>query len=354
VWSGLQRQKFAVEEVEGLDRRVLRLSNPKVPADKLDQIARSIRSSGRQASVNHIAPLHPMIKGEGGPEPTKAKAPFPPRFVRERLEVQQHVRVAVIDTGIGEKPRTDGWLANVGGSDNIDPLDAIPFPDGFLDFAAGHGTFAAGIVERVAPRASVSAYRAVDSDGVGSEVDVACAMVQAAADGAHIINLSLGAETLDDQPLLAIEVALDILAERFPEVLVVAAAGNTGAARPVFPGASPRVTAVGALDPAMGPADWSTRGWWVDCSAIGQGVLSTYVEGVESRELDPHPDTWTGPDPWAVWSGTSFAAPQISGGVARLCCETDGLSPQAALKELLAGGRHIPDYGIAVRILPGT
>ena len=354
LWHSLQSEKFTAEQVEGLDNRLIRLTNQKLPAHKLDRIARMVRSAGQQCSVNHVAPLAPMIKGEGGPEPTRARLSHPPHYAREGRELQQRVRVAVIDTGITATRRNDGWLTSIGGTDNIDLLDAIPTTDGFLDFAAGHGTFATGIVERVAPRADISAYRAVDSDGIGSEVDVALAMVRAAAEGANIINLSLGAETLDDQPLVAIEVALDIIAERWPDVLVIAAAGNTGASRPVFPGASPRVTAVGALDPVMAPAEWSTRGWWVDCSAIGEGVLSTYVEGVESPELDPHPDTWPGPDPWAIWSGTSFAAPQISGGVARLCGETAGLTPQMALKELLAGGRHIPDYGVAVRILPGT
>jgi hypothetical protein len=53
-----------------------------------------------------------------------------------------------------------------------------------------------------------------------------------------------------------------------------------------------------------------------------------------------------------VWTGTSFAAPQIAGAVARLC--QDGLEPRAALDELLRRGRPIKDFGAAVEILPGT
>jgi hypothetical protein len=44
------------------------------------------------------------------------------------------------------------------------------------------------------------------------------------------------------------------------------------------------------------PAPWSSSGFWVDCSTVGEGVLSTFVTGQESADLDPDPDTW-GKDP---------------------------------------------------------
>ncbi len=52
-------------------------------------------------------------------------------------------------------------------------------PDGYLDLDAGHGTFVTGIVQQIAPGAEVRVYRAVDSDGIGSEVAVACKMIKA-------------------------------------------------------------------------------------------------------------------------------------------------------------------------------
>jgi hypothetical protein len=42
-----------------------------------------------------------------------------------------------------------------------------------------------------------------------------------------------------------------------------------------------------------------TRGFWVTCSTIGQGLRSTYVEGRESPLLDAVPHEF-GPDAWAV------------------------------------------------------
>jgi hypothetical protein len=56
---------------------------------------------------------------------------------------------------------------------------------------------------------------------------------------------------------------------------------------------------------------------------------------------------------WAVWTGTSFAAPQIAGAVARLCQERQ-MAPRAALEELLSRGKPVKDFGVALDILPGT
>ena len=44
--------------------------------------------------------------------------------------------------------------------------------------------------------------------------------------------------------------------------------------------------------------------------------MSTYVEGTETEQKAPlHQDTF-GANAWATWSGTSFAAPQITGAIA--------------------------------------
>ena len=72
-----------------------------------------------------------------------------------------------------------------------------------------------------------------------------------------------------------------------------------------------------ALAPDMQPAAWASHGFWVTCATIGQGLRSTYVQGQESALVDPEPNVF-GPDSWAAWSGSSFAAPQIVGALARL------------------------------------
>jgi hypothetical protein len=362
----VDREGFVQSPVECLDGRVVRLARGDVRATRLDDLARILRHHGVPASVNHVTPLGPVAKGLGGPEPSQGARPFPtgaPQGANAPAGDQTggrrrsgRVAVALIDTGIAAEIRSDHWLANVRRDHNVDPLDAYPKGgNGFLDFGAGHGTFASGIVQQVAPEADLRVYRGLDSDGIGSEVGIACAMVKAAREGASIINLSLGTQTLDDQPLVAVEAALEMIDEERHgdhEVLVVAAAGNYASTRPSWPAAFRRVVAVAGLTADGRPAEWSSRGFWVDCSTVAEGVVSTYVEGKESTEIDPDPDTF-GPNAWATWTGTSFAAPQIAGGVARLCRER-GLEPRRALKELLRHGTPVPDFGRAVEILPGT
>lgn len=336
---------------ERLEGRLVRLSAPDSRGTALIDLAGSLRSRSIATSPNYVTPMGPVMKGLGGPEPSAAgEVP-----TRPPAGDGTPVRVAVLDTGIAEAERSDGWLTGLATPDNIDPLDVLPTaPDGYLDFGAGHGTFVAGVVQQVAPGADLSVYRALDSDGIGSQVEVAEMMVRAARDGAQILNLSLGLETLDDQPPLAFEVALEIIseisAETGREIMVIAAAGNFGRSRPVWPAAFCGVVAVGGLTQRLAPARWSSRGPWVTCSTLGEGVWSTYVEGRESPLIDPTPDEFHDPA-WALWTGTSFAAPQVAGAVARLGQE-QGLSPRHALARLLDGRPEVPDYGRSVRILP--
>jgi subtilisin family serine protease len=236
----------------------------------------------------------------------------------------------------------------------VDPLDALPQADDLLDYAAGHGTFVAGIVQQVAPGAEIAMYRALESDGVGTELGVACALVRAVKAGAKIVNLSVGGQTRFDSPSLPIAAALDEITkyEAAPgATVIIASAGNYGDTRPTWPAAFRRVVSVGAVAADLHPTAWSSRGFWVDCASVGEGILSTFVEGRESYEFTGDPDTF-GTNPFARWSGTSFAAPQVAGAVARLMQEHD-LTARQALARLLAGGRPVPDFGQALSILPG-
>jgi len=321
---------------------------------------------GLDVSLCYITTLAGVVKPPPHKTPSGAAVKAALRIEEVRRAgsgADRPVKVAIIDTGIAAEKRPDGWLAEVPRNGNIDPLDTFPLPngDGFLDFAAGHGTFVAGLVREVAPGADIAVYRAVDSDGIGSEVTVACAMIRAVIeDRAQIVNLSLGCQTQDNVPPVAIRAALEIISEWAHEndhdVLIVAAAGNSADTTPSWPAAfsvaaSPTVVSVAGLMPDMQPAPWSTRGYWVTCSTIGQGLLSTYVHG---REAPPPTGSGQvfGLDSWARWSGTSFATPQITGALARRY-QDEGISLRDALSGLLAAGLPITGFGRAVKILSG-
>ena len=319
--------------------------------------------TGAEVDLNYCVTAGHLVKADDYPRATTAHRCYPPEWIR-RHRVHREVRVAVIDTGINHERRTDGWLTGIPqGAANIDPLDVFPVTvvggvirrgDGLLDLSAGHGTFVAGCVEQVAPASTIVVYRAVDTEGMGTSYDVANAIIQAAEDGADIIHMSLGTMTVDDLPPLQFNLAMDAAVRARPHVLVVASAGNTGLETPMFPAAMKGVVGVGALAADLTPALWSNHGFWLTCSAVGVGITSTFVEGTE-----PHTDAagnvvtqHFGRDAWAIWSGTSFSAPQIAGAVAQRC-QLNDVQPAVALSQLLAGRRTLSGYGLVVPILPG-
>jgi hypothetical protein len=380
--DGLGLEPARVECAELADRIVRLVPSKHHGAHVLADIARNLRLRGFSASFNYCTPTAPVHKHPPAPLPAPGQAPQPPpgpaaqpapdqpqpEALRADVRPDKVARVAIIDTGIAAQPvdRDDGLLGGVPRTrDNIDPLTSFPVggPHQYLDFDAGHGTFVAGIVNQIAPYALISMYRAIDSDGIGSEVDVACAMIDAVRAGNQIINLSLGCRTQDDFPPIALEAALTVIAEMDAEkpeeerTIIVAAAGNSGDTRPFWPAAFsgagfPEVVSVAGLNPNMTPSLWSSRGFWVTCSTVGQGLHSTYVYGKESPLIDPAETEFLPPNPFAVWSGTSFAAPQVAGAIARLY-QAPGATLRGALRELLQVGVPIPDFGRAVQILRG-
>ncbi|MBE1604514.1 S8/S53 family peptidase [Actinopolymorpha pittospori] len=212
----------------------------------------------------------------------------------------------------------------------------------------GHGTFIAGIIRQVAPDAHVRSIRVMHSDGVVEEGLLLAALHllaeevegQVAAGGplpVDVVSLSLGYfdEGPADQvtPLLAGIIA-DLAALG---VVVVAAAGNYATTRPFYPAAfsdtppdeAVPILSVGALNPNGTVALFSNDGPWVTCWATGAAVLSTFPvmpsgseqaanapvqqsAGLPRQTLDP--DDFT--SGFAVWSGTSFAAPLVAAKVA--------------------------------------
>jgi subtilisin family serine protease len=350
------------EPVTELGNRVVRLRGGQHDPIDLAHLAANLRRQGVPISVNYMTPMGGFIKsGVASPEQTAGAAPAWPMAADEQEGDQERerspVRVVIIDTGV-YGTRDDGWLAGLATKDNREDLDDFP-PDGFLDLAAGHGSFCTGIVQQIVPDAHIVVCKKLDSDGLAHELRVARALVREVRDGLDagqhvIVNLSFGAETADDERPVALGVALEIIDEESRkaelETVVVAAAGNFGHDRPCYPAAFPTVTAVAALTQGMLPAEWSSRGAWVDVSTIGEGVRSTFVPGTESPSIDYDFEEFP-QDAWALWSGTSFAAPQVTGAIAKIAIE-DGVTPTEAKRRLLAGAKEIPLYGKQVEILP--
>jgi subtilisin family serine protease len=212
------------------------------------------------------------------------------------------VIVAVIDTGVdATHPALTANVLTSGRDfidDDFDPHDERvgldSDGDGLTDEAAGHGTHVAGLVVAVAPDAMILPVRALDSEGNGTSIGVARAIRWAADAGADVINLSLGLYIDADPIKRAVQDVEDL------GVVVVNAAGNGGMRGDQhFPSRMSKVISVAATDSEDGRAEFSNYGTSVSVSAPGEGILSTFLDHA-----------------WAVWSGTSMAAPFVSGAAA--------------------------------------
>lgn len=223
----------------------------------------------------------------------------------------QGTLIAVLDTGIdASHPAFEGrvlpggrsFIPGAGFADGANGIDDDG--DGFIDEQVGHGTFVAGIVHLVAPKAWILPVTVLDSDGVGTLWTIAKGMAYAIDRGADVINMSLGST-------YSSALIEDLAGEAAARGRVVSAAmGNMAREDPEeFPAALDPVLAVCATDPDDIVATFSNFNPKADLTAPG----STDVNGAgfvtASRAI-------VGPVPgnrWAAWQGTSFATAFASG-----------------------------------------
>lgn len=197
------------------------------------------------------------------------------------------VTVGIIDGGIDFTHATISSVCQSAYDFVEDDTDASDDPGGT---ASGHGTFVAGVIHLSAPEASIRAYRIMDEYGHGDGFTLAQAIERAVLDNCDVINLSVVLIARH----LAVRDAIDFAASQ--GVTVVAGAGNSAMNEPIYPAAETNVIAVAALDSLYRAADFTSFGDFVDISAPGSKIYSTYQS--------PY---------YAWWSGTSFSAPFVSG-----------------------------------------
>jgi len=233
------------------------------------------------------------------------------------------VRVAVLDTDFAAFPPLDHAFTS---PPPAAPRLTLPATPHELAPAAGHSTFVVGQILRVAPGATVETFGVLGPGGECTDTDLADTLATI-SDDTHLINLSLGTYTIDDQIPHVLEVALDRFRER---TVVVAAAGNDDANRKWFPAASDELTisagAVVRVQERWARAAFSNYGDWVDFCAPGI-VSGPFLEWADQ------PQPYGG---WAGWAGTSFTTPLVTGAVAALMSVQDPKDPFAALEILRA------------------
>jgi subtilisin family serine protease len=287
-----------------------------VPDDKLVRLVRRIESwVPSSAQLDHVQLPGPnRIHGDDLPKPTTG-----PLAIPGAGNGGEGLTVLVLDTGFADPPpfvvTTTPADAEVPDEDH----------DKQRDPAAGHGTHVAGIIASIAPGASIVARRLLTSP-VGEASDLDVAMALAKHGDADIINCSFGATTLLDAPPPPF--IGDVLKTLPDSTVVVAAAGNEGVDRLSYPAAFEGVVAVGAVgspenDGQWQQTDFSNWGPWVDCCAPGVAIASTFIDRAD-----------LGFEGYATWTGTSMAAPAVTGAIAALATKSK-ISVQEAAAQLL-------------------
>ena len=280
------------------------------------------------------------------------------------------VTVAVLDSGVAADP------------DLVQPANRILASVNFADQRlvgdpGGHGTHVAGIIAGngtrsngefvgVAPDANIVDVRVLSSTGGGRVSSVVrgieWVLAHQSTYNIRVINLSFGAPTPTSYRTDPMSAAVEIAWRR--GIVVVAAAGNGGPGRDTVasPGIDPYVITVGAADDrgTVSPRDdtlapfssWGTTDSNAkpDLVAPGRRIVSIRVPGSAMDTLFPDRVVVAhNGSTYMRLSGTSMAAPVVSGAVALLLQSRPNLTPDQ-IKALLVGAAQPfgQDSGVAL------
>ena len=231
------------------------------------------------------------------------------------------ITVAEIDTGINENHVDFGtpsskfvagyrWVAESGQTADTSITVGTNSDD------VGHGTHVAGIIGAVGNNgkgiagvawgSKIMPLKVFNAAGGGASSDIAAAIVYAADNGANVINMSLGGPQYSFAMADAVEYALS------KGVVVVASMGNDGIAKVNYPAAYNGVIAVASSNGRDEISSYSTRGSYVSIAAPGEDIYSL---------------SNTDNNGYRYMSGTSMAAPFVSGAAALLLSAKSSLTP---------------------------
>ena len=280
----------------------------------------------------------------------------------------QGVTVAVVDSGNcqssnGRVKTCDDLL----GPNNLTRVVATRSYDGGSkgsdDF--GHGSLIEGVIGGtgigsggkymgIAPNVNLVSVGIADSLGKALTSDVIAGLqwvlVNKAAYNIRVVNLSLNSSLPQSYHTSPLDAACEVL--WFNGVVVVVAAGNNGAGTLYPPANDPYVITVGATDDkgtsSLDDDEWASFSAYgtdeagavkPDLVAPGKNLISIVPKN-QSKIWKEHPRSYIGESASHEYymrvSGTSFAAPVVSGAVALLLQDEPNLTPDQVKYRLKA------------------
>jgi serine protease AprX len=366
----------AVERLGGRVTKDLHI----ISAFAAEMNAAAAMNIARDPNVRWVS-LDGKVESAGKPVRTNEEPPVPApenyyldtTGVRQTWEMDldgKGITVAVIDSGV----YADNDFKGESKKDPYRIIYAISFSPGSFktDDATGHGTHVAGIVggnglasdgmyAGVAPNVNLINLKVSDETGMAYESDVVAAM-QWVYDNkdlynVRVVNISLNSTVEQSYHTSPIDAALEIL--WFNGVVVVASAGNCGSggtynAVNAAPANDPFIITVGASD-EHGTADFTddtiasfsafstTMDGNVKPDIIAPGKDIVSVSAWSSDWRFNHPDRVVMDGEYFRLSGTSMAAPVVTGAVALLLQDEPDLTPDQVKYRLINTGRTITD-----------
>ncbi|MFC5240588.1 S8 family serine peptidase [Streptomyces atrovirens] len=256
------------------------------------------------------------------------------------------VKIAVLDTGVdATHPDLKGQVTASKNFTSADSAgDKVGHGTHVASIAAGTGAKSKGTYKGVAPGAKILNGKVLDDTGSGDDSGILAGMEWAAAQGADVINMSLGG--MDTPEVDPLEAAVDKLSAE-KGVLFAIAAGNEGPQSVGSPGSADAALTVGAVDDKDALADFSSTGPRAgdgavkpDVTAPGVDITAASAKGNAIAE-----EVGEKPAGYMTISGTSMATPHVAGAAALLKQqhpEWTSAELKGALTGSTKGGKYTP------------
>ncbi|MFD3614244.1 S8 family serine peptidase [Streptomyces sp. NPDC058676] len=229
------------------------------------------------------------------------------------------VKIAVLDTGVDatHPDLKDQVIEAKNFSTSTDNKDHVGHGTHVASIAAGTGAKSGGKLKGVAPGADIISGKVLDDTGSGDDSGILAGMEWAAAEGADVVNLSLGG--MDTPEVDPLEAAVNKLSAD-KGILFAIAAGNSGPESVGSPGSADAALTVGAVDDKDKLADFSSTGPRTGDGAIKPDVTAPGVDITAASAKGSAIEQEVGEKPagYLSISGTSMATPHVAGAAAIL------------------------------------